>query len=75
MAGKELDICILTNRASIRYFTSLRMNTAAFSILLISQDDIKYVVARLDVQRAERDCWIKDIISFRRYPGLPAGFE
>ncbi|MDM5196728.1 Xaa-Pro peptidase family protein [Fictibacillus enclensis] len=64
MAGKELDICILTNRASIRYFTSLRMNTAAFSILLISQDDIKYVVARLDVQRAERDCWIKDIISF-----------
>lgn len=64
MERKELDLCILTNRSSIRYFSGLRMNTAAFSILLISQDDIKYVVARLDLLRAERDCWINDIISF-----------
>ncbi|PLR86807.1 hypothetical protein CVD25_18015 [Bacillus canaveralius] len=64
MEAKELDVCILTNRASLRYFTGLRMNTAAFSILLISQEEIEYVVARLDLKRAERDCWIKDIISF-----------
>jgi Xaa-Pro aminopeptidase len=64
MEVKQLDICILTNRASIRYFTGLRMNTSAFSILLISQEDIKYVVAKLDFHRAIRDCWIKDIISF-----------
>lgn len=64
MAEKQLDLCLLFNRASIRYFTGLRMNTAAFSILLISQNDLKYVVARLDLNRALRDCWIKDILPF-----------
>jgi Xaa-Pro aminopeptidase len=64
MAEKQLDLCLLFNRASIRYFTGLRMNTAAFSILLISQNELKYVVARLDLNRALRDCWIKDILPF-----------
>jgi Xaa-Pro aminopeptidase len=57
-------LCLLFIRANIRYFTGLRMNTAAFSILVISQKEIKYVVARLDLVRAERDCWIDEIISF-----------
>ena len=64
MEERQLDVCLLFNRASIRYYTGLRMNTASFSILLISQQDIKYVVARLDLKRAQRDCWIKEILPF-----------
>jgi Xaa-Pro aminopeptidase len=64
MEENQLDACFLFNRASIRYLTGLRMNTASFSILLISQEEIKYIVARLDVNRALRDCWIKDILPF-----------
>lgn len=64
MEEKQLDLCLLFNRANTRYFTGLRMNTAASSILAVSQKDIKYIVARLDLIRAERDCWINNIISF-----------
>lgn len=62
---KELDAVILGGRANIRYFTGLRFNTAAFSILFVSKDrDIEFLIPVLDYKRVKKTCWIKNIKKF-----------
>lgn len=53
------------NPANIRYLTGFRLNNAAGSILVVNHDgEVIYIVPLLDIERAKRDCWIEQIISF-----------
>lgn len=61
----EMDAAILFNQSTIRYFTGFRVNGETESVLVIESDGTtKFLVPRLDVKRAERDCWISEIQSF-----------
>jgi len=61
----SFDIAILFNHSNIRYFTDLRMNRAAESVLLITNEgEITYIVPFLDYLRAKKYCWIENIIPF-----------
>lgn len=61
LSEEHIDVAILFNKAVIRYFTGFRMNTAAFSILMVDKDGrAEYIVPLLDFKRARRDCWIED---------------
>ena len=61
LGEKALDVVVLFDPANIRYITGFRLNRAASSILVIdSSGYLTFVVARLDYERARRDCWIED---------------
>ena len=65
MRGQGLDLALLFDRDNIRYFTGFRLNRAVSSMLAISPTEgVTYIVAKLDLNRAKRDCWIDRIISF-----------
>lgn len=65
MVERGLDLVLLFDRDNVRYFTGFRLNRVVSSILAVGQDgSVAYVVARLDLKRAERDCWIENITSF-----------
>jgi len=56
---KAIDLVVLFNQANIRYFAGFRLNRAASSILVVdSSGALTFIVARLDYERAKRDCWI-----------------
>lgn len=62
---RKLDLVLLLDRDNLRYFTGFRLNRNATSILVVDQDGKPtYIVARLDFERATRECWIEDVISF-----------
>jgi Xaa-Pro aminopeptidase len=62
---QNIDIVVLFNSSNIRYFTDLRMNDAAESIVVITNESkITYIVPILDYNRAIRTCWIKNIVPF-----------
>jgi Xaa-Pro aminopeptidase len=62
---KDLDGVIIGDRASVRYFTGIRLNTASFSILYASRNEkIIYLTEVLDYNRIKRNCWIGDIRKF-----------
>lgn len=62
---KNIDIVVLFNASNIRYFTDLRMNTTAESIVVITNEgEITYIVPALDYKRATKTCWIKNIVPF-----------
>ena len=65
MRGEGLDLALLFDRDNIRYFTGFRINRVVSSILAISPaEGATYIVAKLDLNRAKRDCWINQIIPF-----------
>ncbi len=65
MRGEGLDLALLFDRDNIRYFTGFRVNRVVSSILAISATEgATYIVAKLDFNRAERNCWIDRIIPF-----------
>lgn len=65
MRGEGLDLALLFDRDNIRYFTGFRLNRAVSSMLAISPTEgATYIVAKLDLNRAKRDCWIERIIPF-----------
>jgi len=65
MVERDLDLVLLFDRDNVQYFTDFQMNRAANSILAVGRDgSATYIVARLDLKRAERDCWIQDVIAF-----------
>jgi Xaa-Pro aminopeptidase len=62
---ERIDIAILFDRANVRYFTGFRLNRVVSSILVVPLDrEPIYLVAKLDLDRAKRDCWMKNIIPF-----------
>ncbi|MCD6494979.1 aminopeptidase P family protein, partial [Candidatus Bipolaricaulota bacterium] len=65
MRREGLDLALLFDRDNIRYFTGFRLNRVVSSMLAISPTEgATYIVAKLDLNRAKRDCWIDQIISF-----------
>lgn len=65
MAAESVDLVLLFHRDNVRYFTGFRINKVISSILAIPQSgQPTYVVARLDMERAKRDCWISQLIVF-----------
>ena len=65
MQGEGLDLVLLFDRDNIRYFTGFRLNRVVSSMLAISPTEgVTYIVAKLDLNRAKRDCWIEQIIPF-----------
>lgn len=65
MRERSLDLVLLFDRDNVRYFTGFRLNRVVNSILAVSWDGIPtYIVARLDVERAKRVCWIEHVVSF-----------
>lgn len=65
MRGQECDLTLLFDRDNVRYFTGFRLNRACMSILAVSSGgEPTYAVARLDIERARRDCWIERIVAF-----------
>jgi len=65
MRGEGLDLALLFDRDNIRYFTGFRVNRVVSSVLAISlAEGATYIVAKLDLNRAKRDCWINEIIPF-----------
>jgi len=64
-AQRGLDLVLLFDRDNVRYFTGFRLNRAVFSILAVPPEGPPtYLVARLDVERARRDCSIERIVPF-----------
>jgi len=62
---RGIELVLLFDRDNVRYFTGFRLNRAVFSILALSADgEPTYVVARLDAERARRECWIERIAAF-----------
>ena len=65
MRGEGLDLVLLFDRDNIRYFTGFRLNRVVSSMLAISPTEgVTYIVAKLDLNRAKRDCWVERIIPF-----------
>ena len=65
MGKYDLDLALLFDRDNIRYFTGFRLNRVVSSILAVSRNgNTTYIVAQLDLKRAERDCWIEHVIPF-----------
>ena len=65
MREEGLDLALLFDRDNIRYFTGFRLNHAVSSMLAVSPTEgATYIVAKLDLNRAKRDCWIERIIPF-----------
>ena len=65
MAAESVDLVLLFHRDNVRYFTGFRINKVVSSILAIPRSGPPtYVVARLDMERAKRDCWISHLIAF-----------
>ena len=65
MATESVDLVLLFHRDNVRYFTGFRINKVVSSILAIpGSGPPTYVVARLDMERARRDCWISHLIAF-----------
>lgn len=65
MREEGLDLALLFDRDNIRYFTGFRINRTVSSMLAVSPTEgITYIVAKLDLNRAKRDCWIEQIIPF-----------
>lgn len=65
MGEQGLDLTLLFDRDNIRYFTGFRLNRVVSSILALPRDgNPTYIVAQLDLKRAERDCWIERVIPF-----------
>lgn len=65
METESVDLALLFHRDNIRYFTGFRMNKVVSSILAVPRSGAPtYVVARLDMERAKRDCWISQLIAF-----------
>ncbi|MGC9530219.1 MAG: M24 family metallopeptidase [Candidatus Bipolaricaulaceae bacterium] len=65
MEEQEVDRVVLFSRDNVMYFTGFRLNRAASSILVVtSAGEPTYVVAQLDLERARRDCWVEQVISF-----------
>lgn len=65
MREEGLDLALLFARDNIRYFTGFRTNRVVSSILAVSATEgATYIVAKLDLTRARRDCWIDRIIPF-----------
>ena len=65
MEEQGLDLAILFDRDDIRYFTGFRLNKVVSSILAVSlQEGPTYLVAQLDLKRAERECWIERVVPF-----------
>lgn len=63
--GEGIDLALLFDRDNIRYFTGFRINRAVSSMLAVSPTEgVTYIVAKLDLNRAKRDCWIERIIPF-----------
>jgi len=61
LGKKEIDLAVLFDPANVRYITGFRLNRATSSILIInSNGSLTFVIARLDYERAKRDCWIED---------------
>jgi len=65
MADASVDLTLLFHRDNVRYFTGFRINKVVSSILAVPRSGPPtYVVARLDLERAKRDCWIRNLIAF-----------
>ncbi len=65
MSAESVDLVLLFHRDNIRYFTGFRINKVISSILAVPRSGPPtYVVARLDMERARRDCWITQLIAF-----------
>jgi len=65
MAAESVDLVLLFHRDNVRYFTGFRINKVISSILAIPRSGPPtYIVARLDMERAKRDCWISQLIAF-----------
>lgn len=65
LAAESVDLALLFHRDNIRYFTGFRINKVVSSILAIPRAGAPtYIVARLDMERAKRDCWISNLLAF-----------
>ena len=65
MVAESIDVALLFHRDNVRYFTGFRINKVVSSILAIPRSGPPtYIVARLDMERAKRDCWISQLIAF-----------
>lgn len=65
MEESSIDVVLLFHRDNIRYFTGFRINKVASSILVVPREEAPtYVVAKLDLNRAQRDCWINRLVPF-----------
>jgi len=65
LQNNKVDAAIIFEQSNIRYFTDFPVNQSTESVLIVESDGrTTYLVPRLDLLRAERDCWIKNIHSF-----------
>jgi len=65
MEANKRNAALITGRGNLRYFTDFRLNRAASAILVIlGSGDVFFLVAKLDLERAKRDCPNFKIISF-----------
>ena len=58
MNAEDMDAVLLFERGNVRYFTGWHQNPSSFSLLYVSQDDLKYLVPELDFKAVQTECWI-----------------
>jgi len=59
------NAALITGRGNLRYFTDFRLNRVASALLAIPQvGQCTFLVARLDLERARKECPFLDIIPF-----------
>ncbi|MFP4052145.1 MAG: M24 family metallopeptidase, partial [Thermoplasmata archaeon] len=70
MNSEDIDSALLFERGNVRYFTGWHQNPSSFSLLYISNDDLKYLVPELDYKAVQTECWINsgDICKFGEDP-------
>jgi len=65
MESHGWDAALITGKGNLRYFTDFRLNRVASAILVIPRaGEAFYFVAKLDFERAKRDCPNFEVISF-----------
>lgn len=59
------DAVLITNRGNLRFFTDFRLNRSANALLVIPQaGQALFLVARLDLERAKKECPLLSTIPF-----------
>ncbi|MFW6195809.1 MAG: M24 family metallopeptidase [Thermoplasmatota archaeon] len=72
MDNQDIDAALLFERGNVRYFTGWHQNPSSFSLLYVSQDDMKYLVPELDFKAVQTECWI-DSDNIYKFEADPVG--
>lgn len=60
LADRDVDAVVLFERGNVRYLTGWRQNTSSFSVVVVTPDEVRYLVPQLDLAAVRAECWLDD---------------